>query len=85
MLHYYVLAKEDAIDDIFQDLSSLPSSMLTSIIVRDNSGIMPSRYIRVSTEVLTDAGVVDTIKKNTQVFRHNIKMLKTLEAKVVLV
>jgi hypothetical protein len=82
MTQYYIFAKDADIDGLFAELSQVPS--VTSIIVRDNSGIMPARYVRVSTEMLTDVGLIHRLK-NTAVFQRKIKIMKELESYMPLV
>lgn len=82
---YYIFAKEEYIDEVFNELSQLHTSVCTSIMVVDNRGIMPSKYIRVLTDVLTDVGLVDMIKKNTHIVSKNIKILKELQSRMPLV
>lgn len=85
MTNYYVFAKDDDIDEVFDELCKLPTSTVSSILVRDNSGIMPARYVRVFTEFLTDVGLVNMINENTDAFSKEIKVVKELQSRVTLV
>lgn len=85
MTNYYIFAKESDIDAIIEDLSHMPSDTITSVVVKDNSGVMPTRYIRVHTELLTDAGLVDMIKKTTAVFSKKVRIMKELQSVVTLI
>lgn len=87
MTYYYILLKKEYIDHVLEELCHLPSEMVTSIVINDNTGFMPPKYIRVSTDYFTDVGLVDALKKNTTIFNPDkkVKILKELQAYVPLV
>ena len=84
-MHFYLLAKQEDIMGVFEELSHLPSDTFTSIMVKDNSGIMPAQYVRLSTELLTDVGLVDVLKKTTTIFAKGVKILKDLHESSTLI
>ena len=85
MTQYYIFAQEAVIDTIVDELSGLPAETITYVVVKDNSGVMPPRYIRVSTDVLTDVGLVEMIKQKTLVFNQKIRIVKELQSRIPLV
>lgn len=88
MAQYYILSKQSDIDAVFENLSSmLPSETVTVVMVKDNSEIMPSKYICITTELLSDAGLIHMVKQITDVFCKDKKLrfVKELEGHTPLV
>ena len=88
MSQYYILTKQINIDDVFENLSvMLPSDTVTVTMVKDYSEIMPAKYIRIHTQLLSDAGLTHMVKQITDVYckDKNIKILKEVEGRVPLV
>lgn len=82
MAQYYILSKQCDVDAIYENLvTMLPPDTVTVTLVNDKSGIMPARYVRIYTELLSDAGLVDMVKKITDVYcaTRLIKFVKELE------
>lgn len=85
MTKYYIFTAVDDFETVFEELSHLPSESFVSIVVKDNGGILPSKYIQMSTEMFTDAGLVDFLKRNTSLITRRVKILKELQATTPLI
>lgn len=88
MGQYNILTKQCNVDTMYERLSvMLPSDTVTVSIVTDKTEIMPAKYIRISTELLSDAGLIDMVKKITNVYCNGkqIKIVKELEGRTPLV
>ena len=88
MAQYYILAKQTDIDAVFENLASmLPSETVTVVMVKDNSDIMPAKYISITTELLSDTGLIHMVKQITDVYCNDKKLrfVKELEGRTPLV
>lgn len=88
MSRYYILSKHSDVDAIFENLSSmLPPETVTVVRVNDDSEIMPAKYIRIHTELLSDAGVLHMVKQITDMYCNDkkIKIVKELEGRLPIV
>jgi hypothetical protein len=65
----------------------LPSDTVSVSMKRDDSGIMPAKYICIHTELLSDAGLVHMVKQITNVYCKDMKfkIVKELEGRTTLV
>jgi hypothetical protein len=87
MAQYYILSKQSDVDTLYENLSSmLPPDTVTVSMVNDKSEIMPAKYIRIRTALLSDAGLIDMVKTVTDVFckDRKIKIIKDLEGRIPL-
>lgn len=88
MGQYYILSKQCDIDAIYENLvSMLPPDTVTVAMVNDNSDIMPPKYIRIHTDFLSDAGLIDMVQKITMVYCKDkkLRIVKDLEGRIPLV
>jgi hypothetical protein len=88
MAQYYILSKQSDVDVLYENLSvMLPPETVTVRKITDKSEIMPAKYISINTDLLSDAGLIDMVKKVTDVFCNGrkIKVVKELEGRVPLV
>jgi hypothetical protein len=88
MAQYYILSKQSDVDALYENLSQfLCPQTVTVRKITDNSEIMPSKYISINTELLSDAGLLNAIKQITDVYCNGrkIKVVKELEGHVPLV
>lgn len=88
MAQYYILSKQCNVDAIYENLSvMLPPDTVTVTVRNDNSEIMPAKYVCIHTELLSDAGLIDMVKKITDMYCNGmkIKIVKELEGRIPLV
>lgn len=88
MAQYYILSNQCNVDAIYEQLSvMLPPDTVTVTLVNDNSGILPAKYICITTELLSDTGLVHMVKQITNVYCNDkkIRFVKELEGRTPLV
>jgi hypothetical protein len=88
MAQYYIMSKQSDIDVFYENLSvMLPSDTVTVSMKRDDSDIMPAKYICIQTDLLSDAGLVHMVKQITNVYCKDKKfrIVKELEGRIPLV
>lgn len=75
-------------DVLYEHLSlMLPPDAVTVAMVTDKSEIMPTKYIRIHTETLSDVGLMHMVHQITNVYCNGkkYKVVKDLEGRVPLV